>query len=173
LHNTLKKLGALPHTASSRKRLESQARNILQLLDDLPPTLCKNRPGYAKIRFCGEQAQRDGLQYFWVDTCCINKANKAELSLAIQSKFRWYHNAARCYAYLSDVSASPSQADTGVNVPAWEADFCRSEWFACGWTLQELLAPSSVDFFTRKWEKLGDRRSLLDSLYSELYICFV
>jgi len=30
----------------------------------------KGKPGYDKIRFCGEQARRDGLQYFWVDTCC-------------------------------------------------------------------------------------------------------
>ena len=26
---------------------------------------------YNKIIFCGEQAARDGLQYFWVDACCI------------------------------------------------------------------------------------------------------
>jgi Heterokaryon incompatibility protein (HET) len=30
----------------------------------------KDKPGYEKIRFCGEQSKRDGLQYFWVDTCC-------------------------------------------------------------------------------------------------------
>ena len=35
----------------------------------------KSKAGYDKIRFCGEQARRDGLQYFWVDTCCIDKAN--------------------------------------------------------------------------------------------------
>jgi hypothetical protein len=40
--------------------------------------------GYKKIRFCGKQAQRDSLQYFWIDTYCINKA---ELSLAIWSMF--------------------------------------------------------------------------------------
>jgi hypothetical protein len=33
----------------------------------------KGKAGYNKIRFCGEQARRDGLQYFWVDTCCIDK----------------------------------------------------------------------------------------------------
>jgi heterokaryon incompatibility protein (HET) len=27
--------------------------------------------GYKKIRFCAEQARNDGLQYIWVDTCCI------------------------------------------------------------------------------------------------------
>ena len=30
----------------------------------------KSKAGYTKISFCGEQARRDGLQYFWVDTCC-------------------------------------------------------------------------------------------------------
>ncbi|KAF1360099.1 hypothetical protein EJ07DRAFT_44620, partial [Lizonia empirigonia] len=41
LRHTLKQLnGPLPQTASSRQRLESQARSILQLLDDLSPTPC-------------------------------------------------------------------------------------------------------------------------------------
>jgi hypothetical protein len=28
----------------------------------------KHKHGYKKIRFCGEQAQQDRLQHFWVDT---------------------------------------------------------------------------------------------------------
>jgi hypothetical protein len=43
------------------------------------------KAGYEKIRFCGEQARRDGLEYFWVDTCCINKSSSAELTEAIIS----------------------------------------------------------------------------------------
>jgi len=31
----------------------------------------KIKVGYNKIQFCGEQARRDKLDYFWVDTCCI------------------------------------------------------------------------------------------------------
>jgi hypothetical protein len=85
----------------------------------------KHKPGYKKIRFCGEQAQRDGLQYFWVDTCCIDKTDKAELPLAIQSMFRWYQNATKCYVYLSDVSLTrPSVSRSNVHPrvtghPAW------------------------------------------------------
>jgi hypothetical protein len=70
----------------------------------------KHKSGYNKIRFCGDQAQQDGLQYFWVDTCCIDKSDKAELSLAIQSMFRWYQNATKCYVYLSDVSTRKRKA---------------------------------------------------------------
>jgi hypothetical protein len=36
---------------------------------------------------------------------CINKANSAELSEALNSMFRWYCNAAKCYVFLSDISA--------------------------------------------------------------------
>jgi hypothetical protein len=35
----------------------------------------REKAGYNKIRFCGEQARRDGLQYFWVGTCCIDKSS--------------------------------------------------------------------------------------------------
>lgn len=51
--------------------------------DDFQKGSGKSKAGYTKIRFCGEQARKDGLQYFWVDSCCINKANYAELSEAI------------------------------------------------------------------------------------------
>ena len=66
----------------------------------------KSKAGYNKIRFCAQQAADDGLQYFWVDTCCIDKSNSVELQEAINSMFRWYQNAAKCYVYLSDVSTA-------------------------------------------------------------------
>jgi hypothetical protein len=63
----------------------------------------KSKAGYQKIRFCGERAAHDGLGYFWVDTCCIDKSNSTELAEAINSMFRWYQNAAKCYVYMLDV----------------------------------------------------------------------
>ncbi|KAH8585897.1 heterokaryon incompatibility protein-domain-containing protein [Bisporella sp. PMI_857] len=62
-----------------------------------------SKAGFDKIRFYGEQARHDGWQYFWVDTCCIDKSSSAELSEAINSMFQWYRNAAKCYVYLLDV----------------------------------------------------------------------
>jgi hypothetical protein len=53
----------------------------------LSHTWGKDRPGYNRIRFCAEQADRDCLRYSWVDTCCINKADFTELSEAINSMF--------------------------------------------------------------------------------------
>ncbi|KAI0616476.1 HET-domain-containing protein [Pyrenophora tritici-repentis] len=120
----------------------------------------KDKPGYRKIRFCGQQAQQDSLQYFWVDTCCINKSDKAELSLAIQSMFGWYQNATKCYAYLPDVSVGESTSSSTSSEYTWEPAFRSSRWFKRGWTLQELLAPRIVEFFSEEWEKLGDKVSL-------------
>ncbi|KAJ8133537.1 hypothetical protein O1611_g93 [Lasiodiplodia mahajangana] len=136
--------------------------------------LSKN--GYDKIRFCGEQAQRDGLTHFWVDTCCIDRKNAVELQTAITSMFRWYQNAKRCYVYLDDVSYSVSQSvgcleelparkrrrlDITVLIePPWHSAFRNSLWFTRGWTLQELLAPTSVDFFSKEHTPLGNKGSL-------------
>jgi hypothetical protein len=121
--------------------------------------------GYKKIHFCGQQARQDGLEYFWVDTCCIDKTNKAELSHAIRSMFRWYQNAARCYVYLSDVSTRKRKIDDVLGEFTWEVALRSSRWFTRGWTLQELLAPSTVEFFSQEGEKLGDRISLKTSIH--------
>jgi len=114
------------------------------------------KAGYEKIQFCGEQARRDGLQYFWVDTCCINKSSSAELTEAINSMFRWYREATKCYVYLSDVSRPAVK----INDMAWESEFRESKWFTRGWTLQELIAPTSVEFFSEEGELLGDKSTL-------------
>ncbi|RDW83490.1 hypothetical protein BP5796_04981 [Coleophoma crateriformis] len=116
-----------------------------------------SKAGWGKIQFCANQAAADGLTYFWVDTCCIDKKNAVELGAAINSMFRWYQNAARCYVYLSDVSKPGSGADDPT---AWEGAFRESRWFTRGWTIQELIAPRLVDFFSFEGEQLGSKLSL-------------
>jgi hypothetical protein len=54
---------------------------------DLQNRTSTKKDGYKKIRFCAEQAKHNGLQYFWVDTCYINKSNSAKLAEAINSMF--------------------------------------------------------------------------------------
>jgi hypothetical protein len=117
-----------------------------------------------EIQFYAKQAAADGLRYFWVNTCCIDKKNAIELGAAINSMFRWYQNAARCYVYLTDVS----KPDIGVdNQRAWEEVFRKSRWFTRGWTLQELIAPRLVDFFSLEGKRLGNK-SLLESTIYEI-----
>ena len=120
---------------------------------------------YEKIKFCAKQAAQDGLQYFWVDTCCINKNSSQELQEAIASMFHWYSTATKCYAYLSDVSMSREDAEKAVLQRPWEAAFRGSRWFTRGWTLQELLAPRSVEFYSAEGMKLGDKLSLQQCIH--------
>ncbi len=125
---------------------------------DLVDGTGEDKIGYEKIRFCAAQARRDGLQYFWVDTCCIDKSSSAELQESINSMFRWYRDAAICYVYLADVSLTISGHSPAPL--SWEIAFQRSRWFTRGWTLQELIAPELVEFFSRDGVRLGSKSSL-------------
>jgi hypothetical protein len=131
---------------------------------DLTQGLKRTKVGYEKLRFCGKQAANDGLQYFWVDTCCIDKSSSAELSKAITSMFRWYGGAVKCYVYLRDVPTRSFES-TDALARSWEPAFRSSRWFRRGWTLQELLAPHLVEFFDSHGTRLGDKESLEQVLH--------
>jgi hypothetical protein len=120
---------------------------------DIMEGVVEGKEGYRKLTFCGKQAGDDGLEFFWVDTCCIDKTSSAELAEAINSMFRWYQDAAKCYVYLSDVSTSDFTRDIQT--------FQKSRWFTRGWTLQELLAPVCVEFYSQGGDLLGDKESLV------------
>ncbi len=109
-------------------------------------------PGWPKIDGCCEQALKDGLEYVWIDTCCIDKSSSAELSEAINSMWAWYKEAAACYAYLSDTPH-------GSYVKDEDSAFGRSRWFKRGWTLQELIAPRRVSFYDESWGFVGRKSS--------------
>jgi tetratricopeptide (TPR) repeat protein len=128
-------------------------------------TYREREDGYRKLEFCAKQAAQDNLQYFWVDTCCIDKWNLSELSKSINSMFQWYMNAKRCYVFLPDISV-PTATDP-IQRSDWEASFRASAWFTRGWTLQELIAPVSVEFFSCEGRLIGDKASL-DQLIHEI-----
>jgi hypothetical protein len=120
----------------------------------------KEKAGYAKICFCVERAAEDDIHYSWVDTCCIDKSTSDEISTAINSMFRWYQRASKCYVYLSDVQVPDEVVDV-----RWKEAFRRSRWFTRGWTLQELLAPATVEFFSDEGKGLGSRISLEQEIH--------
>ena len=128
--------------------------------DELVAGKGKNKAGYAKLRFCEERAVKDDVSYFWVDTCCIDKRDNNELNTALNSMFRWYQRATKCYVYLSDVHVPDEVMDAQAFRITWEDAFRRSRWFTRGWTLQELLAPASVEFFSANGKQLGSKITL-------------
>lgn len=127
--------------------------------DDISHGSGQRKDGFRKLDFCREQAAKDDIKYFWVDTCCIDKTSSSELQEAITSMFSWYKRSARCYVYLSDLHVDDSEPASSI------AALRRSRWFTRGWTLQELLAPASVDFFDRVGKRIGDKTSLVNTLH--------
>jgi hypothetical protein len=116
-----------------------------------------NKPGYKKVKDCCAQAVRDGLDYAWVDTCCIDKTNSVELQEAINSMFNWYKRSTICYAYLPDVHMP-------TNSRASLALLRASSWFTRGWTLQELIAPAHMVFYDYNWRRIDSKAGLKNLL---------
>lgn len=121
----------------------------------------RSKSGFDKLRFCCEKAEQDGLLYFWIDTCCIKKSDSAELQRSLNSMFYWYRRAVRCYVLLSDVPVRIPRG--GEKFDAVEA-FKHSRWFQRGWTLQELIAPNSVVFYSKEGSRLGDKQELVEAV---------
>lgn len=117
-------------------------------LEDLHKPESKQLQGYKKIERCCVQADHDGYDYLWIDTCCIDKKSSAELSEAINSMYNWYYWADVCYVYLSDFSLDTDRILSG----------CR--WFTRGWTLQELLASKGIRCYDQHWRYVGDKGDL-------------
>ena len=113
--------------------------------------------GFAKVQGTCALALKDGFDWVWIDSCCIDKSSSAELQEAINSMFRWYQEAQICYAYLSDVPDGVAGLDVA---------FRKSLWFTRGWTLQELLAPCSVEFYAADWTLIGSKTSRADEIAS-------
>ncbi|KAF2489721.1 HET-domain-containing protein [Lophium mytilinum] len=110
---------------------------------------------YSKIEGCCKVAAADGFDLVWIDTCCIDKTSSSELSEAINSMYHWYQEAEVCYAYLADVLCPD---DLAFPIEG----FSNSRWFTRGWTLQELIAPSTVVFFSSDWQEIGTKGNLPD-----------
>jgi Heterokaryon incompatibility protein (HET) len=48
-------------------------------LNSVLRNVCEKK-GWKKVRGCCERALKDGWEYVWIDTCCIDKKNPLELS---------------------------------------------------------------------------------------------
>ncbi|KAK8022573.1 hypothetical protein PG993_013340 [Apiospora rasikravindrae] len=118
----------------------------------------REKRGHAKIKAACVEARSRGLDYLWVDTNCIDKTSSAELSEAINSMYAWYRHSAICFAYLADVSGHD------LSHEECRAQFRNTRWFTRGFTLQELVAPIDVVFFSQDWHVLGTKDTLVQPL---------
>lgn len=120
-----------------------------------------SRAGYKKITQTARLAKQMGLDWVWIDTCCIDKSSSAELQEAINSMYRWYQLAHHCIVYLDDAL---TENDPPSREPNFERMLRDSKWITRGWTLQELIAPSTVVFYDSAWSPIGEKHDNLASI---------
>lgn len=132
---------------------------------DVKQGIASSKAGYFKLQLFAREARKDGLRYLWIDSCCTDVSEALIDSDAIDATFERLECASECYVYLDDVSTASHVTISGATGKgSWEYDFETSRWFTRSWTLQELLAPSSVQFFSKEGTLLGSRNSLEDKI---------
>ncbi|KAI1357593.1 HET-domain-containing protein [Xylaria arbuscula] len=147
-----------PYAILSHRWGNSSEDVTLQEFEATPIGNFLSKPGYTKIeKFC-QEASRLGYEWAWVDTCCIDKKSSSELSEAINSMYRWYEQSALCIAYL-EILEAPS-----TDVADLDSKFRQSGWFTRGWTLQELIAPRKLHFYSKSWTFIADRSDIKSSI---------
>ncbi|KAI5459581.1 heterokaryon incompatibility protein-domain-containing protein [Mariannaea sp. PMI_226] len=122
---------------------------------EMRSTSQKKKRGFQKLVNTCNLARRQGFDFVWVDTCCIDKSSSAELTEAINSMFQWYQESSVCYVFLEDL---------GHDQPIDMLDKCR--WVTRGWTLQELIAPANVEFYDAEWNYRGSKSTHADQISS-------
>jgi hypothetical protein len=114
---------------------------------------CKGTPSEESadklVNFLRESKSKQ-CEYAWVDAICINKESSAELDESIRSMYAWYRDSYICIVYL--------------NQTIHRHYMVVDPWFTRGWTLQELLAPKRIAFYSMDWMKITteDRDKLHD-----------
>ncbi|KAH7380478.1 hypothetical protein DE146DRAFT_637487 [Phaeosphaeria sp. MPI-PUGE-AT-0046c] len=123
----------------------------------------RDRLGYSKIVHTAREVRDLKLKWVWIDTCCIDKSSSAELQESLNSMYRWYWNAKVCLVYLSDVSRA-DVIDTNTATVLARVAFESCRWTKRGWTLQELLAPTTCRFYLKDWQYMGEKVEYLEEL---------
>ncbi|KAH7309735.1 heterokaryon incompatibility protein-domain-containing protein [Stachybotrys elegans] len=156
---------AVPRYAILSHTWEEEEVQFQDMQGDL--SKIENLKGYRKIQGSCRRAKEDGFDWIWIDTCCIDKTSSAELSEAINSMFKWYRNSATCYVYLSDAPSTRHAVFVAANDEEEDEEQglrYLARWYSRGWTLQELIAPSSVHFFDRRWRYIGTREDFIHDI---------
>lgn len=137
----------------------------------------KRKLGWAKIKGCCRQALTDGIEYVWIDTCCLDRRSNNKTATAatppdavavavavpvadeIQLIWQYYTRARVCYVHLADVHDTPK-----TNPESPGSAFRRSRWFTRGWTVPEMLAPFFVRFYDASWKYVGSKAELCKTI---------
>ncbi|KAH8901656.1 HET-domain-containing protein, partial [Thozetella sp. PMI_491] len=119
----------------------------------------RKKKGFAKIERTCYLAIARGINFAWVDTCCINKESSAELTESINSMFAWYKTSSVCFTFLADLPVLEATEQDWL-----DRSFLHCRWFTRGWTFQELIAPEILEFYDCEWQYRSTKEFLREEI---------
>ncbi|KAF6838836.1 ankyrin repeat-containing protein [Colletotrichum musicola] len=127
-----------------------------------------HKEGHKKLVQACRLAREQGLEYLWCNTYCTDFIDPKEVGQSINSSFQLFRSSTICIAHLVDVDTPSSNAidsagqvvTSGLPERLW-----HSRWFTRSWTLQELITPPRLVFYSRDWKYIGERSELRSLLY--------
>ena len=90
-------------------------------------SVASQKAGWPKVEKTCEKAREMGIEWAWIDTCCIDKSSSAELTEAINSMFNWYRASRICFAYLPDILVGVYKDQSPID------DFHLEAFRSCRW----------------------------------------
>lgn len=127
---------SLPETLRNNKIFVATLKAAAGLdVSSAESKLIKQRSGYTKIVKMAELSREKNLEYFWIDTCCIDKSSSAELQEAINSMFRWYQHSDLCIVHLEHCHDLERRSAAGLDIVYFLKALTGSRWITRGWTL--------------------------------------
>ncbi|KAG1748038.1 hypothetical protein EDB19DRAFT_236797 [Suillus lakei] len=149
MEHTKKVVGAYFRCVMLSHRWEGKEPLLQDIQEKVVYELNAAGVGIVKLQSFCKIARRAGCRWAWIDSCCIDQNNIAELQRSLNSMFAWYRHSALTIVYLSDV---PPSSKSGA--------LARSVWNTRGWTVPEFLAPKVVLFCQQDWSLyLNERHS--------------
>ncbi|KAL2255666.1 hypothetical protein VTK26DRAFT_2921 [Humicola hyalothermophila] len=107
------------------------------------------KAGFAKVKSTCALAARQGYDYVWIDTCCIDKSSSSELSEAINSMFAWYQES-------RGSPVRPFSIQIQGTCPEETAPVGKTKIHSLCTHIYSTLP--RVEFYSASWDYLGEKK---------------
>ena len=108
--------------------------------------------------------QRSTICYVYLEDVSLSASAPAPNAFPYEEYEKAMHKAVWRTASVREDFVSRWRHSENLTKIFQPESFGKSRWFTRGWTLQELIAPSVVEFFTVEWTEIGTKASLPEQL---------
>ena len=142
------------HYSTFSHTWEEQGEPEFRAVENMPVDKLPESFSNTKLQTFCKKTHEHGYMWAWSDTCCINKAEKETLDLALRSMYRWYSGSSLTIVHLKGVLHQLEvDLDTVLDIlDKLLEEFVKCRWNKRAWTLQEYFASKVIHFYTEDWK---------------------